>query len=235
MDSTIPFYLQVKNYIKHSILEGELKPGDIIPSERELMKQFGLSRSTIRKAIKELEYEGYLVKVQGKGTFVSKHNIEKELIKVINITHREEEDSQNLLEYETIAEQLLSSDEIDIKLPDSIPGLKIYYLERKTKLDDIVVGIDEIWSSSAYINEIAGRFVDDIEKLGTRVIEDISIGFADKKQAKILNIKQNVPLLKIEKKIYKENLIIYIQSLYNSEKVKLTRVNYNKEKAANTL
>lgn len=235
MDSTIPFYLQVKNYIKHSILEGELKPGDIIPSERELMKQFGLSRSTIRKAIKELEYEGYLVKVQGKGTFVSKHNIEKELIKVINITHREEEDSQNVLEYETIAEQLLSSDEIDIKLPDSIPGLKIYYLERKTKLDDIVVGIDEIWSSSAYINEIAGRFVDDIEKLGTRVIEDISIGFADKKQAKILNIKQNAPLLKIEKKIYKENLIIYIQSLYNSEKVKLTRVNYNKEKAANTL
>lgn len=235
MDSTIPFYLQVKNYIKHSILEGELKPGDIIPSERELMKQFGLSRSTIRKAIKELEYEGYLVKVQGKGTFVSKHNIEKELIKVINITHREEEDSQNVLEYETIAEQLLSSDEIDIKLPDSIPGLKIYYLERKTKLDDIVVGIDEIWSSSAYINEISGRFVDDIEKLGTRVIEDISIGFADKKQAKILNIKQNAPLLKIEKKIYKENLIIYIQSLYNSEKVKLTRVNYNKEKAANTL
>ncbi|MFI5359887.1 MAG: GntR family transcriptional regulator [Halanaerobiaceae bacterium] len=235
MDSTIPFYLQVKNYIKHSILEGELKPGDIIPSERELMKQFGLSRSTIRKAIKELEYEGYLVKVQGKGTFVSKHNIEKELIKVINITHREEEDSQNVLEYETIAEQLLSSDEIDIKLPDSIPGLKIYYLERKTKLDDIVVGIDEIWSSSTYINEIAGRFVDDIEKLGTRVIEDISIGFADKKQAKILNIKQNAPLLKIEKKIYKENLIIYIQSLYNSEKVKLTRVNYNKEKAANTL
>lgn len=235
MDSTIPFYLQVKNYIKHSILEGELKPGDIIPSERELMKQFGLSRSTIRKAIKELEYEGYLVKVQGKGTFVSKHNIEKELIKVINITHREEEDSQNVLEYETIAEQLLSSDEIDIKLPDSIPGLKIYYLERKTKLDDIVVGIDEIWSSSAYINEIAGRFVDDIEKLGTRVIEDISRGFADKKQAKILNIKQNAPLLKIEKKIYKENLIIYIQSLYNSEKVKLTRVNYNKEKAANTL
>src|SRR5690554_1823947 len=235
MDSTIPFYLQVKNYIKHSILEGELKPGDIIPSERELMKQFGLSRSTIRKAIKELEYEGYLVKVQGKGTFVSKHNIEKELIKVINITHREEEDSQNVLEYETIAEQLLSSDEIDIKLPDSIPGLKIYYLERKTKLDDIVVGIDEIWSSSTYINEIAGRFVDDIEKLGTRVIEDISIGLADKKQAKILNIKQNAPLLKIEKKIYKENLIIYIQSLYNSEKVKLTRVNYNKEKAANTL
>lgn len=235
MDSTIPFYLQVKNHIKHQVLEGQLKPGDIIPSERELMRQFGLSRSTIRKAIKELEYEGYLVKVQGKGTFVAKHNIEKELIKVINITHREEEDSLNILDYETISEQLLSTDEINNEFTDLMPGHKVYYLERKMKLDDIVVGIDEIWSSPDYINEITDKFVDDIEKIGTKVIEDISIAFANKKQAKVLNVKQNAPLLKIEKKIYKENLVIAIQSLYNSEKVKLTKINTNREKASQSL
>ena len=67
----VPLYLQLKNYLKSSIEYGELKPGDQIPSESELQDLYSLSRVTIRNAISELVKEGYIVKIQGKGTFVS--------------------------------------------------------------------------------------------------------------------------------------------------------------------
>ena len=110
MDKDIPFYLQVKNYIKSKILIGELVPGNPILSERELTEKFGLSRSTVRRALSELVFEGYLIKVQGKGTFVSKHNIEGELTKIAGI-HSRESDKSFCSGYKNISESLITVDE----------------------------------------------------------------------------------------------------------------------------
>lgn len=52
-------------------IDHEYQPGDLIPSERELAERFGLSRSTVRLAIQELEYLGRIVRKQGRGTFVA--------------------------------------------------------------------------------------------------------------------------------------------------------------------
>lgn len=58
--------------IRKDIETGVLKPGDIIPSERELSEKYQISRPTVRQAIKELAYEGLLNREKGKGTFVSR-------------------------------------------------------------------------------------------------------------------------------------------------------------------
>ena len=78
-ESRIPIYLQLKELIKERILQGEYRPGQLIPSERELCMQYGISRMTARQAIGELQNEGYLYKLQGKGTFVSSGKIEQNL------------------------------------------------------------------------------------------------------------------------------------------------------------
>ena len=54
-----PFYVQIRNHIKQKIESGEWKEGDIIPSEKELSEQFGVSRVTIRAAIQQLVKEQY--------------------------------------------------------------------------------------------------------------------------------------------------------------------------------
>ena len=69
-NSIIPLYQQLKEYIISQIKNGIWKPNDQIMTEAEISREFGISRITIRNAISELVEEGYLVKKQGKGTFV---------------------------------------------------------------------------------------------------------------------------------------------------------------------
>ena len=68
MDSSKPLYLQVKADIKNRILSKQYMPGDKLPTENELSDQYNVSKITIRKAIQNLSDEGYVNKVQGKGT-----------------------------------------------------------------------------------------------------------------------------------------------------------------------
>ena len=70
-NSAIPMYKQVLNIIKNRIDSGELKPGDKLPPETTLLKEFDVSRITIRSAIMELVEDGTLIRSQGKGTFVA--------------------------------------------------------------------------------------------------------------------------------------------------------------------
>ena len=69
-DSGKPKYQQIKEYIKKTINEKQLKAGDRFFSENELADKFGISRHTVRQAIGELVRDGWLYRIHGKGTFV---------------------------------------------------------------------------------------------------------------------------------------------------------------------
>lgn len=68
----IPIYLQIRESIYNKIVNGEYRAGDKLPSEDKLSETFGVSRMTVNKALMELVNQEYLVRTQGKGTFVSK-------------------------------------------------------------------------------------------------------------------------------------------------------------------
>ena len=69
--SPIPLYYQLKQLFQEKIHQGELKPGDRIPTEYELIERFGISRTPVRQALMELVHEGLLVRTPGRGTFVA--------------------------------------------------------------------------------------------------------------------------------------------------------------------
>ncbi len=66
-----PLYIQLREVIRSKIEEEEYLPGTAIPSENQLMEQYGLNRQSVRSALAALEYEGLLKSVQGKGVFVA--------------------------------------------------------------------------------------------------------------------------------------------------------------------
>jgi GntR family transcriptional regulator len=70
-DSRLPFYQQVKDQLLEELRSGALREGDQLDSEPDLCARFGVSRTVVRQAVGELSQEGYLTRVQGKGTFVS--------------------------------------------------------------------------------------------------------------------------------------------------------------------
>jgi GntR family transcriptional regulator len=82
----LPRYYQLKEIMREKISTGEWVPGGLIPSERELGEQYGISRMTARQAITELVNEGLFFREQGKGTFVSRHKITQQLIHLTGFT-----------------------------------------------------------------------------------------------------------------------------------------------------
>ena len=72
-----PLYKQVKRGIIRGLAKGEWKPGEAIPTEPQLAATFGVGIATVRAAIGELVAAGVLVRMQGKGTFVTEHNEER--------------------------------------------------------------------------------------------------------------------------------------------------------------
>lgn len=72
----IPIYEQLKNEIIRLIMSGDLQPGEPIMSMRRLAKELKISIITTKRAYQDLEQEGYVYTVVGKGTFVSEQNAE---------------------------------------------------------------------------------------------------------------------------------------------------------------
>jgi GntR family transcriptional regulator len=70
-DLGVPLYHQIQHLLRHRIHSGLYQPGTQIPSEHELSRELGVSRVTLREALREMVREHMVVKVQGKGTFVA--------------------------------------------------------------------------------------------------------------------------------------------------------------------
>jgi GntR family transcriptional regulator len=71
-----PIYNQIKEQIKEMILTGELKEGEALPTIRQLAKDLRISVITTARAYTELEQEGFIATMQGKGCFVKPQNSE---------------------------------------------------------------------------------------------------------------------------------------------------------------
>lgn len=71
MTPNIPLYQKIYNYFRDQILSGVLKEGDCLPTEAELMEQFGVSRTTAKGALNALKADGYLLRRRGSGSYVA--------------------------------------------------------------------------------------------------------------------------------------------------------------------
>ena len=74
--SMVPIYEQIIDQIKSAIIRGELQPDTVLPSVRSLSKELKISALTVKKAYDNLEEEGLVVTVHGKGSFIAAANQE---------------------------------------------------------------------------------------------------------------------------------------------------------------
>lgn len=79
-NSKLPLYHQLTEQIYELIQQGALKPGDVLPSEREICEKYNVSRGTVRQAINILVSKGYVSRKQGKGTVIKHPALDHDLI-----------------------------------------------------------------------------------------------------------------------------------------------------------
>ena len=85
-NSPVPRYHQLKEILREKVSTEEWKPGDLIPSERELSETYSISRMTARQAITDLVNEGLFYREQGRGTFVADNRITQQLLQLTGFT-----------------------------------------------------------------------------------------------------------------------------------------------------
>jgi len=112
-----PIYDQIVEQMKNMIINGDLKAAEMLPSIRNLAKELQISVITTKRAYEELEREGYVVSVPGKGSFVSAQN--KELLKEARIRILEDK----------MSEAVSAAKTIDISLAELQEMLKVLYEE----------------------------------------------------------------------------------------------------------
>ncbi|HHZ16702.1 MAG TPA: GntR family transcriptional regulator [Clostridia bacterium] len=112
-----PIYEQIVKQIKNIIIRGELAENEMLPSIRSLARDLQISVITTKKAYEELEKDGYIVTVQGKGSFVAAQN--KELLKEMRLKIVEEK----------LAEAVDAGRSIELSLEEMQKMLTILYEE----------------------------------------------------------------------------------------------------------
>ncbi|MDX3924570.1 MAG: GntR family transcriptional regulator [Shinella sp.] len=148
-----PLYVQLRNLLKTKIDQRDWAVNDKLPSERELVTQYGVSRITVRQALKELENIGYLQSRPGKGIYVSepKPTYELEIVRSFTQTAIENRlrPGMRLLKGEVI-----EAGE-DIARALSLPiGAQVVCLERLRLLSDLPVVIQRDWFSATMTPDI---------------------------------------------------------------------------------
>jgi GntR family transcriptional regulator len=112
-----PIYQQIASQIKNMILRGELIEGDALPSIRNLAKELQISVITTKRAYEELESEGFIETVAGKGSFIAAQN--KELLREKRIKIVEEK----------LMEALIAARALDLSIEELKEMLELFYEE----------------------------------------------------------------------------------------------------------
>lgn len=85
-NSKIPLYHQLYEMLRARIDDGDWQPGDMLPTESDLLETYGVSRNTVRQALDALVADGLIDRHRGRGTFVAQPTIEQGLSRIVSFT-----------------------------------------------------------------------------------------------------------------------------------------------------
>lgn len=194
-------YLQIKDILRQEIFDGLYPLGTYIPTETELEKKFDVSKITIRKAIQDLEDEGYLLKKKGKGTLVIQNNYFNKLSKAKSYSQKLEELGFKLSKAEVTVSR------VDTK---AVPGLEDYFATQALCVSRVILADnDELTYIQTYLPATLGlpetasgykdslyRLLSDLGATMGRCEDRFSVEYASDEVAAKLNIPAGQAILK---------------------------------------
>jgi GntR family transcriptional regulator len=200
----IPLYRRIEEDLLTQITEGGLQPGEMIPPERELCEHYGVSRITVRRAISELETSGYVRRHQGKGTFVSRSRIQREMGRLLSFS--EEMQAQGHVPGSKLLNlQHRPADRAIASLLQLREGEPIWIVERLRLADDEIISLSISYLHlplEVYITpqELSGQssLWSLLAYKGVRITEGnttVRAIVADSDYAELLGVEEGEPLL----------------------------------------
>jgi GntR family transcriptional regulator len=223
----VPKHQQLREILL-DLIEGSTTEAPI-PSERDLAKQYGVARMTVRQAVESLVAEGRLFKVGGKGTFIAKAKVDLQA----RLTSFGEEmarrgmvPSSSVLTFGRVAATSQLGRELAAET-----GTPLVYLKRLRLADGTPMAVERLWLPERLVPGLAdGPAPDSIYatlSLKYGLVPDwgedvIEAAVADSEVGAALHIKPGSPVLHIERHSYAgEHLIAYSVSIYRADRYQL--------------
>lgn len=224
-----PLHIQLADIIRSQIESGVFNAGDQLPTEMELMKQHELSSSTVRQAVLSLVGEGLLYRRAGKGTFVAKRHI-----------------GRDLLDFSGFSEEAVARGfrpgtghvKVDWRSADTIIAAalnvptdeRVLTVERLRTIDDEVVAVETVSFIAAIGRRIENLDLSDTSlteilerRLGValaRARQEIRAGTARTKLAKALDVPSGTAVLQIDRTAFDaiDQAIYFSSSSYRADR-----------------
>lgn len=248
--SRIPLYYQLENVLREKITSGSFEPGDRMPTEIELIEEYGVSRITVRQALQALATDGLIERKQGRGTVVAaRKSRKKRFTGTIHLTGSLDELIEMGMDtpVKVLEMNRVDADPHEAELLEIKPGTPIYRLKRLRIHEGKPFGLiinylpDDIGSSLTMAELSSGALLHTMEtKLGLNLdnaIQQIHAELADPYVAKLLDVRVGTALLSIERTVYTDQNkpVEYVHTLYRSDiygySVKLVRDKKKKTKS----
>lgn len=221
--SAVPLYSQIRELVRRRVLDGSYAPHSQMPSESQMMEAYGVSRITVRQALADLQKEGLIFKIAGKGSFVAKPKAFQNLARLQGFG-----EAMSPAGYETFS-QVLSARRCNVD--DAVarqlrvkPGAVVFEIQRLRYLNREPISVDVSYFPLALGRRLAN------EDLPTRDIfvilendyglhlthADVSIEAitANEVLARQLRCAEAAPLLRIERLTYAGEQPVDFEYLY---------------------
>jgi len=134
--AAVPMYYQLKRRIIEDIARLGMRPGDLLPGEHRLCEQFGVSRTVVRQALAQLEHQGIIERVKGKGTFVAHRKTAESLVHTLAGLYEEVASRGGHVHSEVRRQEIAPADDEVAEALDLAPGTPVVVIERLRYVDN---------------------------------------------------------------------------------------------------
>lgn len=232
VSARIPLYYQLENVLREKINSGSFVAGDRLPTEIELIEQFGVSRITVRQALAALSDEGLIERKQGRGTYIAERRTKKrKFTGTIHLTGSLDELIEMGMDtpVKVLEMNRVEADQHEAELLQLKTGEPVYRLKRlrmhEGKPYSLIINYlpEEIGSRLTMAELSSGALLHTMEtKLGLRLdnaLQEIRAELADPYVAQLLDVRVGTALLSIERTVYtdKGKPVEFVHTLYRSD------------------
>ncbi len=204
----VPMHSVVRTELLTQIRSGRLHPGDQVPTEPQLMAAFRVSRTTVRRALRDLETMGLIDRQPGRGSFVSEPKVEPRLDRLTGFV----EDMEALGLHASASVELIESGPADAEVSQRLqlaPGAPVVHIERVRLANGTPISFDDSYFPSDLGSRIAAENLEDepfysilegkygIALAGADYV--LSATTADERVARLLSIAVGAPVLRLER------------------------------------
>jgi DNA-binding GntR family transcriptional regulator len=227
-------YRQLLDIIKGKIESGEWSLGSQIPTEEELCKTYDVSKATVRSAILELVRQGYLIRQQGKGTFINKSTVSEGITMQTSLKELMFEDEFSFKTKVIAHTVMMPIDDLDIRL-DISPDKHVIYIKRLYSIEDEAILVQETYIPYHVCpllleDNIEDNSLFDIveKKYGIKITKAknyIDITFLNLNESVLLGLNEGATALLLQQYFYSgDTLIMYTRSVK-----RIDRINFHME------